>query len=77
MRKTTHEQPQIHVPEDLVIPPCFCGAAAELVHIEREARHGQIHFYGVKCAKNHRIPVAFGSAKSAVKFWSDCLKNHR
>lgn len=80
MKKKSAEQESFISPESaeaLDIPPCYCGAAAELVHFSRTDVRGPIHFYGVKCSKGHRIPTAFGSPKGAVKFWSETLNNHR
>ena len=69
----TLEQPTLSIPEHLSLPPCHCGEAAHFTTATRTVNGNLVPYYGVACTKNHKIPIAFSTPESALRFWSEHL----
>lgn len=61
------------IPQHLSLPPCYCGEAAHFTTATRTVNGNLVPYYGVACAKNHKIPIAFSTPESALRFWSEHL----
>lgn len=64
----------IPTPEGVSLCPCpYCGAEAHIVFYTSPMRDTEKAIFGVACGGGkHKIPIAFGSPRSAAAFWADC-----
>lgn len=73
MKHKVPEQPPVPIPADLSVPPCHCGSEAHITAASRTVNGNLVAFYGVACAGKHKIPTAFSTPESALRFWSEHL----
>ena len=64
----------IPMPEGVSLCLCpYCGAEAHIVFYSHPTRDTKRAIFGVACSGGkHKIPVAFGTPRSAAAFWADC-----